>query len=56
MMIAFFLACSVAIPLLINTAEEFDLFNGLSLFSPYIITFFLLSVLGFAAWLTSDDF
>jgi hypothetical protein len=56
MIIALFLACSVATLLLINVTEELTFIKVLPSLSPYIITFFLLSVLGFGAWLTSDEF
>jgi len=56
MVIAVFLALAVAIPLLISLGEDLFFINTLSSYSPYIITFFLLSALGFGTWLTSDDF
>ena len=56
MLVAVLVACSITVPMLINIREELTIINALPEFSPYIITFFLLSVLGFGAWLTSDDF
>ncbi|MFT5295919.1 MAG: hypothetical protein ACI9YH_001935 [Colwellia sp.] len=56
MLVAVLVACSITVPMLINIREELAIISALSEFSPYIITFFLLSVLGFGAWLTSDDF
>ena len=56
MLVAVLVACSITVPMLINIREELAIINALPEFSPYIITFFLLSVLGFGAWLTSDDF
>jgi len=56
MIVAIFLACSLAIPLLGSITEEFAFLNAFTSLSPYIITFFLLSVLGFCAWLTNESF
>jgi uncharacterized RDD family membrane protein YckC len=56
MSLAMLLACLLAIPLIGSVIEEFAFMNFLTSLSPYVITFFLLSVLGFCAWLTSEDF
>ena len=53
---AILIACSVTIPLIVNITEEFDFLSSMPALSPYLITFFLLSVLGFGAWLTNEDF
>jgi len=56
MIVAMVLAFMVAIPLLINQSEGVGFFNEFTSLSPYIITFLLLSTLGFGAWLSSEDF
>lgn len=56
MAVAMLLACSLAIPLIGSITEELALFNAFTSLSPYIITFFLLSMLGFCAWLTNENF
>jgi len=56
MIVAMVLAFMVAIPLLINQSEGVGFLNELTSLSPYIITFLLLSTLGFGAWLSSEDF
>lgn len=53
---AIFIACAVTITLITSMSEKFAILNAIPSLSPYLITFFLLSVLGFGAWLTSEDF
>lgn len=54
--VAIFIACLMATTLIASTTEELTLFNAFMSFSPYIITVFLLSMLGFFAWLTNENF
>lgn len=54
--VAMLLACSFATPLIPSIAEEFASLNAFTSLSPYIITFFLFSILGFFAWLTNENF
>ncbi len=56
LMSALVVAGFIAIPILVSMKEKFELLTmGLSL-SPYVTTFFILSVFSFGAWLASDDF
>lgn len=54
--VAIFIACLMATTLIASITEELTLFNAFMSFSPYIITVFLLSMLGFFAWLTNENF
>ena len=56
MIVAILLACSLAVPLIGSISETLVFFNDLATLSPYIITFFLLSVVGFCAWLSNENF
>ena len=56
MIVAIFLACLVAVPMVASISVRFDFLVNLPSLSPYIATFALLSTLGFGAWLTSEDF
>ena len=56
MIVSFFSASLIAIPLLVSIDGKFTYGDILSSLSPYIITFFLLTIIGFGAWLTSEDF
>ena len=56
MIVALFLACSIAIPLIISIGGQSTFGDTLASLSPYLITFFLLSVTGFGAWVSSEDF
>jgi len=53
---AILLACSVSIPMILNIAESAELLIVLPELSPYVMTFALLSMIGFAVWFTSEDF
>lgn len=53
---AMLLAFLLVKPLIGSIAEDLVSINDFSALSPYIITFFSLSVLGFFAWLTSENF
>ncbi|NQZ89498.1 MAG: hypothetical protein HRT54_18135 [Colwellia sp.] len=56
MIIALLLACSLTVTLLFNMSEELAFLNTLSSMSPYMMTFCLITALGFVTWLTSDNF
>ena len=56
MVSAMLLASLLAIPLIGSITEDLVIINDFVALSPYIITFSSLSVLGFFAWLTSENF
>ena len=53
---AILLACSVTIPMILSSVNSIELWIGLPELSPYVMTFVLLSVIGFFVWFTSEEF
>jgi len=56
LIMAILISVSIATLLIINIGDKPEFLNMLPSLSPYIITLLLLSILGFGAWLTSEDF
>lgn len=56
LIVAALLACLAAIPMISTLTENLALLFTLPEGSPYMLTFVLLSGLGFGVWLISEDF
>jgi len=56
MILAIMIASFIAIPLIISISEKLALLGELYSVSIYMVSFILLSVIGFGAWLTNEDF